>query len=150
MKPANKIKQLISKSAVKTKPETDKRILADALRQLEKLKQQKSAETRLNVWRTIMKAKVSRLAAAAAIFIAFGIGFSTGRWSKPAPLTPQTLDVTAYTSTTPVYLTAPKAGDSFWQQKALAAMQHGPYAQILTTKTSLFNTYKQYLKEKTL
>jgi hypothetical protein len=148
MKPADRIKKLINKSDVTTDSEADKRILGDALEHLEKLKQQKSAGTGPNIWRTIMRAKVSKLATAAAIFIAFGIGFSTGRWSKPTQLAPPSSDVTGYTSAIPVYPTAPKAEDSFWRQKALAAMQPRPYAQTQTTKTSLLNTYKQYLKEK--
>jgi len=47
-----------------------------------------------------------------------------------------------------VYPTAPKVEDSFWRQKALAAMHPRPYARTQATKTSLLNTYKQYLKEK--
>jgi len=43
MKPADKIKELISKSDVTTGPRTDKRILGDALEHLEKLKHKKSA-----------------------------------------------------------------------------------------------------------
>ncbi len=41
MKPADKIKELISKSDVQTSSETDKRILGGALEHLEKLKQKK-------------------------------------------------------------------------------------------------------------
>jgi hypothetical protein len=47
-----------------------------------------------------------------------------------------------------MYPAANKTEDSFWRKKALAAMQPRPYQQTLTTKTSLLNTYKQYLKEK--
>lgn len=95
-----------------------------------------------------MKGGVTKLAVAAAIIIAFGIGFSIGRLSKPARLAPHSLDVSGYTLAVSAYPTAPKAEDSFWRQKILAAMQPRPHAQTLTTKISLFNTYKQYLKEK--
>ena len=150
MKPADKIKELINKSDVQTGPETGKKILGEALEYLEKLKQQKSSGTGPNIWITIMKAKVSKLAVAAAIFIAFGIGFSTGRWSKPTRLAPPSIDVTGYTSAVPMHPTAPASKDGFWRQKALAAMRPRPYAQTQTTKTSLLNTYKQYLKGETL
>jgi len=84
---------------------------------------------------------------AVALF-AFGIGFFTGRWSKLARSEPHYLDVTGYTTLISVYPTSPKAEDSFWRQKALAAMQPRPYAQTFTTKAGLLNAYKQYLKEK--
>ncbi|HUU17182.1 MAG TPA: CARDB domain-containing protein [Sedimentisphaerales bacterium] len=69
MKPADRIKELINKSDVRTTSETDKRILGDALEHLEKLKKQKSASNQLNLWRTIMKTRITKLAAAAAIAI---------------------------------------------------------------------------------
>jgi len=74
MKPADKIKELISKSDVQTTSETDKRILGGALDHLEKLKQKKSAATQPNVWRIIMKTRIPKLAAAAVIIIAILIG----------------------------------------------------------------------------
>lgn len=97
-----------------------------------------------------MKSPITKFAVAAAIFIIFGIGFSVGRWSKPTRLALPSLDVTGYTSAVLVYPTAPKAEDSFWRQKALAAIQPRPYAYAQFTKTELLNAYKQYLKEKTL
>jgi len=148
MKPADKIKELINKSDVAASPDADQRILADALKHLEKLKQKKLTAIQSNIWRFITKGGVTKLAVAAAILITFGIGFSIGRWSKPTRLAPHSLDVTGYTSAVPLYPTAPKVEDSFWRQKALAAMQPRPYVQTQTTKTSLLNTYKQYLKEK--
>lgn len=148
MRLAENINDLIKKLQLKASTDLDKRVHDDISAALTKSEKTKSARTQPNIWRTIMRAKVSKLATAAAIFIAFGIGFSTGRWSKPTRLAPPSSDVTGYTSAVPVYPTAPKAEDSFWRQKALAAMQPRPYAQTQTTKTSLLNTYKQYLKEK--
>jgi len=69
MKPEDKIKKLINKSDVTTDSEADKRILGDALEHLEKLKQKKLATTRPNILRTIMKTRITKLAAAAAIAI---------------------------------------------------------------------------------
>ena len=74
MKPADRINELINKSDVTTSSDTDKRILADALVQLEKLKQKKSAATQPNIWRTIMKSRISKLAAAAVIIITVFVG----------------------------------------------------------------------------
>ena len=111
------------------------------------LTQAKPPEHRL-LWKCIKKSQAAKLAIAAVIFIAFGIGFFTGRWSKPPRLAPHSLDVTSYDSVVSVYPTSPKAEDGFWRQKALAAIQPRAYEQTLTTKTSLLNAYKQYLKEK--
>ncbi len=69
MKPADRIKKLINKSDVTTDSEADKRILSDALEHLEKLEQKKSAATQPNIWRTIMKSRVTKLATAAVIAI---------------------------------------------------------------------------------
>ena len=88
MKPADKIKELINKSDVQTTSETDKRILGGALKHLEKLKQKKSAPNQPNIWRTIMKTRIPKLAAAAAIVIIVlggitfwpGSGPDNGKW----------------------------------------------------------------------
>jgi len=149
MKPIDKIKELINKSNVQTGPETDKKILGDAMEYLEKLKQQKSAGTMSNIWRISTKDLVMKLAVAAAILITFGVGFFTGRWSKPVP-PPHLLNITGYTSAARVNPATTKAENSFWQQKALAALQPRPYVQSHNTKVSLLDIYKQYLKEKKL
>jgi hypothetical protein len=74
MKPADRIKKLINKSDVTTDAEADNRILGDALEHLEKLKHKKSAPIQPNIWRTIMKSRITKLAAAAVIIIAILIG----------------------------------------------------------------------------
>ena len=61
MKPADKIKELISKSDVQTTSETDKRILGGALDHLEKLKQKNLAGSQLNIWRTTMENPITKL-----------------------------------------------------------------------------------------
>ncbi len=80
MKPADKIKELISKSDVQTTSETDKRILGGALEHLEKLKQKNLTATQPNIWRIIMKNRIPKLAAAAVIIagILLGINFLGG------------------------------------------------------------------------
>ena len=70
MKPPDKIKELISKSHVTTGSQADVRILGDALERLPRLKQQESAPSGPNIWRIIMKSRITKLAGAAVIIIA--------------------------------------------------------------------------------
>ena len=89
-----------------------------------------------------------RIAVAAVILFTFAIGLSVGRWSKPPQMAPPPLDVAAYTSSILTHPTEQENKNSFWRQKALAAMQPRPYAQTQFSQTALLNDYKQYLKEK--
>jgi hypothetical protein len=82
-------------------------------------------------------------AAAAVVLFAFAIGLSIGQRSAP----PKTLSFTEYASLVPAHPAIPQTKDSFWRQKALAAMQPRPYAQSANL-TNQLNAYKQYLKEK--
>jgi len=148
MKQGNDIHKLIKKLHVKASAELDRRVHNDISRTLDETQKIESAQAELCIWRHIMKGGIAKLAVAAAILIAFSTGFLSGRWSKPARPAPHSLDVTGYTSAVLAYPSAPKAEDSFWQRKAFAAMQPRPYAQTTFDKTSLLNTYKQYLKEK--
>ena len=86
-----------------------------------------------------------RLLAAAAVMI---FVFAAGRWSNSITQPSQSPDVAVYTKTISVYPAVDKNPDSFWQQKALAAMQPRPHAQTSFNRTELINVYKQYLKEK--
>lgn len=148
MRRADDVHKLIKKLQLKASAELDRRVHNDIFRRLAESEKTESVRAEPNIWRYIAKGWVSKLAVAAAIFIAFGTGFFTGRWSKPPQSAPLSLDVTGYTSAVLVYPTAQKTEDSFWRQKALAAVQPRPYAQTQNIKTSLLNTYKQYLKEK--
>ena len=76
MKPADNINRLIKNSDVTTGSEIDSRILGDAFEELEKLKVTKLAGSRLNIRRIIMKTKITKLAAAAAIIIIAALGIS--------------------------------------------------------------------------
>jgi hypothetical protein len=100
------------------------------------------------LWEYIMKSPITKLAVAAVVIIAFGVGFSIGQRSRPTQLATHPPDVTGYSPEVLAHPSAPKAEDSFWRQKALAAMQPRPYAQTRVDKTSLLVGYKQYLKEK--
>ncbi len=70
MKPAKKIERLIKKSRYKATPETYDKALGRFLQAVDAHKKQKSALTEPNIWRIIMKSKITKLAAAAVIFIA--------------------------------------------------------------------------------
>ena len=80
-----------------------------------------------------------RLLAAAAVMI---LVFAAGRWSKSIPQASPSPEIIVAAGT------YNGNSDSFWQQKALAAMQPRPYSQNELSQTALLNIYKQYLKEK--
>ena len=94
--------------------------------------------------RTIFVIGLRLLAVAAVILFAFAVG----RWSRPILPPSPSSDVAAYIPAMPAYPAVYKNTDSFWQQKALTAMQPRPYAQTRSTKTELLDAYNQYLKEK--
>jgi hypothetical protein len=74
MKPEKNIRRLVERSDVTTGSEVDQRILGHALDGLEELRKTKLAGTRPNVWRTIMKSRITKLTAAAVILGAVLIG----------------------------------------------------------------------------
>jgi hypothetical protein len=88
-----------------------------------------------------------RLMAAAAVIL---FVFTAGRWSKPPEAQPSSPDLSARASSLMTHPRVQQDKDSFWQQKALAAMKPRPYAQKGLSQTALLNAYKQHLKEKIL
>ncbi|MGD0571746.1 MAG: hypothetical protein ABSB11_01845 [Sedimentisphaerales bacterium] len=86
-----------------------------------------------------------RLIVAAAVVI---FAFAAGRWSKPISQASLSPEAAVYTKSISTYPAVGKNPDSFWQQKALAAMQTRPYAQTQFDQNRLLNAYKQYIKEK--
>jgi len=86
-----------------------------------------------------------RLIAAAAVVI---FAFAAGRLSKLLPPTSPLPEVASHTQPVSAYPAVGKNPESFWQQKALAAMQPRPYTQNQLSQTALLNFYKQHLKEK--
>ena len=129
MKPKDDIHKLIKKMQIKASAELDRKVHNDI----------SSATAESAVWLNMWRMK---LAVAAAITIAFGIGFFIGQQSKPKQSVNYPVNVAGYTPA------VQKAKDSFWRQKAMAAMQPRPYAESQFDKTSLLDAYKQYLKEK--
>jgi hypothetical protein len=79
MKAEEKIRELIRKSDMSTGSDADKRILDDDAEYLNRLKQQRAARTWPSIWRTIMKSKKIRFAAAAVIMSVCVIGLSLWR-----------------------------------------------------------------------
>ena len=73
MRPSDNINELIKKLQLKASAELDKRIHDDISAALTKSEKTKSARTQPNIWRTIMKNRTSKLAAAAVIIIAVTI-----------------------------------------------------------------------------
>jgi hypothetical protein len=74
MKPAKKIERLIKKSRYKANPETYDTALGSFLQAVDAHKKQKPVLTEPNIWRIIMKSNITKLAAAAVIFIAIMLG----------------------------------------------------------------------------
>lgn len=96
----------------------------------------------------IAASRITRLAAAAIILVVFGTGFFAGRWSKAYQPAPAGVEFAAGSSASSLYPTAVESEDSFWRQKALAAMQPRTYTQGRFSEISSLGAYKQYLKEK--
>lgn len=88
MKPAEKIERLIKKSRYKAGPETYDKALDSFLQAVDAHEKQKSALTEPNIWRIIMRSKITKIAAAAviALVVLGGItlwpdgGSDNGKW----------------------------------------------------------------------
>ncbi len=68
MRPAERIEKFIANVPLETKAERDREVLDDALRGLQESK--KHAERQPNIWKAIMKSRMTKLAAAAVIVVA--------------------------------------------------------------------------------
>lgn len=84
MRPAEDINKLIKKLRYKAGAETHERILGNVLQALDKFEKQKSSAPAPNIWRTIMKSPITKLAAAAAIITAVLVVFNQFGGSTPA------------------------------------------------------------------
>lgn len=70
MRPAEKIKELFAKSKIKVNSEFDNNIMNDVLTEYEKNYKAPSTDFQSNVWRIIMKNRITKFAAAAIIIVA--------------------------------------------------------------------------------
>ena len=86
MRSAKKIRKLFAESRVTVRPEADERISRDALAAAQESKQGTLTLRGAKGWRTIMKSRITKLAAAAVIIIAVSVGISslsgTSAWAK--------------------------------------------------------------------
>ena len=100
MRPAENIERLIKNLTDRTSAQMDERVLGDVLRALEESKKNKSAASKPNIRRTIMKSPITKLAAAAVIIIACFTGLflwkSTGSGIALADVLTRIEQVTAY------------------------------------------------------
>jgi hypothetical protein len=75
MQPADDIKKLIDEAQITSSSQVDRRILADALEDLEKCRQERAQRPRPVIWRIVMRSKTAKIAVAAAIVVAVLLGF---------------------------------------------------------------------------
>ena len=69
MRPAENIEKLIKNINIDTNAKIDEEVLGDVIEAFEKSKGKKTSATEQNIWRIIMKSKITKLAAAAVIII---------------------------------------------------------------------------------
>jgi len=74
MRPAEDIDELIKKLRYKANVETHDRVLGNVMRALDESEKQKTGAAAPDIWRTIMKSPITKIAAAAVIIIAVMIG----------------------------------------------------------------------------
>ncbi len=97
MKPAEKIERLIKKSRYKASPEAYNKALGSFLQAVDAHEKQKSALAEPNIWRIIMKSRITKLAAAAVIIGTLGLYLFFG--SSQATLYAQVMEVLEDTQT---------------------------------------------------
>jgi hypothetical protein len=76
MRPAENIEKLIKNIDIDTNAKTDNAVLGDVIEAFEKSKGKKTSATEQNIWRIIMKSKITKLAAAAVIIVAVILGLN--------------------------------------------------------------------------
>lgn len=69
MKSADNIKKLIKNAVIHSRPQVNEMVLRGLLRELDKVKEQKSALTEPSIWRKIMKNRKIQLATAATVIL---------------------------------------------------------------------------------
>jgi hypothetical protein len=74
MRPAEHIEKLIKNIDIDTNAKTDNAVLGDVIEAFEQSKNKKTSVIEQNMWRIIMKSKITKLAAAAVIIIAIMLG----------------------------------------------------------------------------
>ena len=94
MKPTKNIEKLIKGVELDTNAKTDEVVLSDVLAALAQSKNRKSQVLPQNIWRTIMKSRIAKLAVAAVIIIAAVLSISVlDNFVAPAYAIEQTIEV---------------------------------------------------------
>jgi hypothetical protein len=135
MNPEERIKELIHKSDVTVSPRTQEKILGEALEHLNSgRKKMPSAYPEPNIWRSIMKSRTMRFAAAAVIIIACVTGLSlwrtTGSGIALADVLAQIEKVKAYRF---------KSTEQLWSEKVTGEDPKKPYISKETRGTFLIS-----------
>ncbi len=76
MKPSDNIEKMFTQTNIETNTDVDKVVLSDAVNAMSKSKQKTPVCDKPNVWRIIMKSKITKFATAAVIIIAVLIGIN--------------------------------------------------------------------------
>lgn len=83
MRPAENIEKLIKNIDIDTNAKTDNAVLGDVIEAFEKSKGKKTSATEQNIWRIIMKSRITKITAAAVIVLA--VVFSMTIFDKSMP-----------------------------------------------------------------
>ncbi len=76
MRPAENIEKLIKNIDIETNAKTDNAVLSDVIEAFEKSKGKKTSAIEQNIWRIIMKSRITKIAAAAVIIVAVILGLT--------------------------------------------------------------------------
>jgi len=76
MKPSDDIKKFFKNAAIDTNPKVDETVLDEMLNEHDKAINKQLATDKLNIWRIIMKSRITKLATAAVIIVAVIISFN--------------------------------------------------------------------------
>jgi hypothetical protein len=89
MRPTENIKRLIENAKIKTNPQVNEAVLKDLLTEMDKSERMRSTAPQPNVWRTIMKSKLTKFAAAEIISVeSLAVQMSRGVMLSSLYLTP--------------------------------------------------------------
>ena len=74
MRPADKTRQFIKNASIKSNPEVNEAVLKELLNELDQSKSKPCAAREPNIWRTIMKSPITKIATAAVILVSVVAG----------------------------------------------------------------------------
>jgi hypothetical protein len=83
MKPKDKIEQFVAETEIGTSDKKDRQILNEVLQAHEDFRHSSSQQRPLQIWRTIMESKITKLAAAGIVFAVLFVSFF-GKLTQPA------------------------------------------------------------------